>query len=143
MTVMIDETEWLAWIVSHGYFSSDWSQNMAFPYQRFHSCRYFLNLEIIWYLWILIIEIYLGTDVNSPTSPEGYMGKPAQGQSLIHYLSTQDFHTCANLDKVSWNTKYNTLKQWIRWTVWPSFTFYIIMKYKHCMYLWNYSLEKV
>ncbi|XP_071165105.1 run domain Beclin-1-interacting and cysteine-rich domain-containing protein-like isoform X1 [Mytilus edulis] len=44
-------------------------------------------------------EMYLGTDVNSPTSPEGYMGKPAQGQSLIHYLSTQDFHTCANLDK--------------------------------------------
>ncbi|CAG2223842.1 RUBCN [Mytilus edulis] len=55
-------------------------------------------------------EIDSGTDVNSPTSPEGYMGKPAQGQSLIHYLSTQDFHTCANLDKVSWNTQDNILK---------------------------------
>ena len=42
--------------------------------------------------------------MTSPASPEGYLGRPTQGQSLIHYLSTQDFHTCANLDKVSHNT---------------------------------------
>lgn len=41
--------------------------------------------------------------MTTPASPEGYLGRPTQGQSLIHYLSTQDFHTCANLDKVSLN----------------------------------------
>ncbi|XP_021360063.1 run domain Beclin-1-interacting and cysteine-rich domain-containing protein-like isoform X2 [Mizuhopecten yessoensis] len=30
---------------------------------------------------------------------EGYFPQPQQGQSLINYLSSQDFHTCANLDK--------------------------------------------
>ena len=30
---------------------------------------------------------------------EGLMLPPAQGQSLRSYLSSQDFHTCANLDK--------------------------------------------
>ncbi|XP_064615780.1 run domain Beclin-1-interacting and cysteine-rich domain-containing protein-like [Liolophura sinensis] len=30
---------------------------------------------------------------------EGYFPKPAQGQSLRSYLSSQDFHTCANIDK--------------------------------------------
>ncbi|XP_060070855.1 run domain Beclin-1-interacting and cysteine-rich domain-containing protein-like [Ylistrum balloti] len=30
---------------------------------------------------------------------DSYFPQPQQGQSLINYLSSQDFHTCANLDK--------------------------------------------
>ncbi|XP_053404594.1 run domain Beclin-1-interacting and cysteine-rich domain-containing protein-like isoform X2 [Mercenaria mercenaria] len=29
----------------------------------------------------------------------GYFPQPQQGQSLLHYLSSHDFHTCANLEK--------------------------------------------
>ena len=29
-----------------------------------------------------------------------FFPQPVQGQSLLHYLSSQDFHTCATLDKV-------------------------------------------
>ena len=44
----------------------------------------------------------------SPESPldkvdggrESFFPQPLQGQSLLHYLSSHDFHTCATLDKV-------------------------------------------
>ena len=31
---------------------------------------------------------------------EGHFLQPTKGQSLIHFLSSHDFQTCANLDKV-------------------------------------------
>ncbi|XP_061171620.1 run domain Beclin-1-interacting and cysteine-rich domain-containing protein-like [Saccostrea echinata] len=36
---------------------------------------------------------------NKDMPGEGTFKQPLQGQSLINYLSSQDFHTCANLDK--------------------------------------------
>ncbi|XP_062601083.1 run domain Beclin-1-interacting and cysteine-rich domain-containing protein-like isoform X2 [Saccostrea cucullata] len=41
------------------------------------------------------VVIYENKDVPG----EGTFKQPLQGQSLINYLSSQDFHTCANLDK--------------------------------------------
>ncbi|KAL5005068.1 hypothetical protein ScPMuIL_018524 [Solemya velum] len=34
-----------------------------------------------------------------PSPRDSYFPRPVQGQSLIHYLSSQDFNTCANIDK--------------------------------------------
>ena len=39
------------------------------------------------------------TDLQVP-GIESSFRQPVQGQSLINYLSSQDFNTCANLDKV-------------------------------------------
>ncbi|XP_048745688.2 run domain Beclin-1-interacting and cysteine-rich domain-containing protein-like isoform X2 [Ostrea edulis] len=36
---------------------------------------------------------------NRDIPGEGKFRQPSQGQSLINYLSSQDFHSCANLDK--------------------------------------------
>ena len=34
-------------------------------------------------------------------SSDLYFPQPTKGQSLLSFLSSQDFHTCAELDKVS------------------------------------------
>lgn len=45
--------------------------------------------------------LYLFQGLLSPVTPEGFFPRPVEGQSLLSFLSSQDFHTCANLDKVS------------------------------------------
>ncbi len=39
-------------------------------------------------------------------SQETYFPRPEKGQSLMSFLSSQDFHTCAELDKVQKYSKY-------------------------------------
>ena len=39
------------------------------------------------------------------SSRESLFPQPLQGQSLLHYLSSHDFHTCATLDKVRYLLK--------------------------------------
>lgn len=49
---------------------------------------------------------------------EGKFRQPSQGQSLINYLSSQDFHSCANLDKVSTSGNFFlALLVPINWTI--------------------------
>ena len=40
--------------------------------------------------------------VTDDGSHETFFPKPEEGQSLISFLSSQDFHTCAELDKVQY-----------------------------------------
>ncbi len=35
---------------------------------------------------------------------DSFFPKPEEGQSLVSFLSSQDFHTCAELDKVKYDT---------------------------------------
>ena len=38
--------------------------------------------------------------ISEDHSRDTFFPKPEEGQSLISFLSSQDFHTCAELDKV-------------------------------------------
>ena len=39
--------------------------------------------------------------------PDGMFRKPSKGQSLISYLSEQDFGSCADLEKVTHENQYD------------------------------------
>ena len=42
---------------------------------------------------------------DSVRSGDTYFPRPAKGQSLMSFLSSQDFHTCAEMDKVSFKKR--------------------------------------
>lgn len=49
---------------------------------------------------LLWFSVYVFVD-GSQCVPDGMFRKPSEGQSLISYLSEQDFGSCADLEKVS------------------------------------------
>ena len=46
-----------------------------------------------------------------------FFPKPEEGQSLISFLSSQDFHTCAELDKVFYLSDFNYLIEHVNYVL--------------------------
>ena len=61
-------------------------------------------LEELKYLMFLFSPLG-GSSIAQMT--ECYFPRPTQGQSLMSFLSSQDFHTCAELDKVQIQLAHN------------------------------------
>lgn len=56
-----------------------------------------------------LFSVVVPTDVSQVDSvPDGMFRKPSQGQSLISYLSEQDFGSCADLEKVRVHFQHGT-----------------------------------
>lgn len=50
----------------------------------------------------MVVYVLVASDGSKYSNvPDGMFRKPSEGQSLISYLSEQDFGSCADLEKVS------------------------------------------